>query len=180
MKEQNTAKVYAKSFIEIAKEKNINVAEEILNLTEVINMSNDLENVLFLDVFSNDDKKAVFKDIAQKINLSKEMIESVNFLIEEKRINLLPLISKEIIVMDDEEKGFLRGTIEGDTDKISEEHKNKLLGEIRKYITGKEMKFEYKKNEKLTAGYKLTVDDIQIDASVDKQFDRFKNSVLSE
>jgi F0F1-type ATP synthase delta subunit len=53
MKDQITAKVYAKAFINIAKEKNIKVAEEILNLTEVINLSNDLENVLFLDVIAS-------------------------------------------------------------------------------------------------------------------------------
>ena len=180
MKEQINAKVYAKAFINIAKEKNIKVAEEILNLTEVINLSNDLENVLFLDVFSNEEKKSVLADIAEKINLPKEIVESINFLIEEKRINILPLISKEIIVMDDDQKGFLRGTIEGSADSISDEDQAKLVGAIKKYITDKDMKFTYEKSDKMAAGYKLTVNDMQLDASMDTQLERFKNSVLSE
>ena len=51
MKESNIAKVYASTFIELGKENNVDVAKELTTLTEVINLSNDLENVLFLDVF---------------------------------------------------------------------------------------------------------------------------------
>ena len=51
MKEQNTARIYAKSFLELGKDNNINIAEELTKFNEVINSSNDLENVLFLDVF---------------------------------------------------------------------------------------------------------------------------------
>ena len=180
MKEQNTAKVYARSLVEIAKEKNIDIASEIITLTETINSSNDLENVLFLDVFTNDEKMTVLEDISKSLKLSKEVSESLNYLIQEKRINLLPLISKEIIVMDDEDKGFLKGTIEGSSDSISDEQMSKLTSQMKKFISNKEMKLEYKKNEDLTAGYRLTVDDMQLDASVDTQFERFKNSVLSE
>ena len=50
MKEQSVAKVYAKSFLEIGDEKKIKIADEMVALTELINKSNDLENVLFLDV----------------------------------------------------------------------------------------------------------------------------------
>lgn len=180
MKDQITAKIYAKALVEIAKAKDIKIAEEILTLTETINSSNDLENVLFLDVFTNEEKDLVVKDIAGSLKLSKEVMEALSFLIQEKRINLLPLISKEIIVMDDDEKGFLKGTIEGNSDSISEEEKAKLVTQMKKFISGKEMKFEYEKNEELTAGYRLTVNDMQLDASVDTQLENFKNSVLSE
>ena len=56
MKEQNIAKVYAHSFLQLATEHNFNVADELTKLTEVINTSNDLENVLFLDVFTTEEK----------------------------------------------------------------------------------------------------------------------------
>lgn len=81
MKNQIIAKVYAKALMTIAKDKKINIAEEIIKLTETINSSNQLENVLFLDVFSNDEKKAVFQDIAKKISLDESITESINFLI---------------------------------------------------------------------------------------------------
>ncbi|MCT4642447.1 MAG: F0F1 ATP synthase subunit delta [Bacteriovoracaceae bacterium] len=180
MKEQITAKVYAKSFAQIAKDNNVDIAQELTNLTEVINSSNDLENVLFLDVFTNEEKLAVLNDIAEKIKLSKPVLEGVKFLIEEKRIGILPLIFKEVIVLDDENKGFLRGTIEGADDSIDENQKNKLVAEIKKYMTGKDMVFDYAKNESLTAGYRVKINDVQLDATVDNQFSKFKHSVLSE
>ncbi len=180
MKEQNTAKIYAKSFLELGKENNINFAEELTKLTETINASNDLENVLFLDVFSIEDKTSVFNAIAEKLNLHKITIASINYLITEGRHSLLPLIYKEIIVIDDHEKGFLRGTIEGSADSISDEHKAKLLEALKKQLGGKEPILEYKKTDSVTAGYKVTVEDLQVDASVDNQLRHFKDSVLGE
>ena len=180
MKEQNTAKIYAKSFLELGKENKINFAEEIIRLTETINASNDLENVLFLDVFTNEEKLDVFKAIAERIKLSPIVISSVNYLIEERRIGILPLIFKEIVVIDDHEKGFLRGVIEGSADSISEEYKNKLMAILKKELAGKEPILEYKKSDKITAGYKVTVEDLQIDASVDNQLKHFKGSVLGQ
>ena len=71
MKDKIIAKVYATTFIELGKADGVNVAEEIISLTEVINSSNDLENVLFLDVFTVEEKEAVFTAISDKIKLSK-------------------------------------------------------------------------------------------------------------
>ena len=180
MKEQNTAEIYAKSFLELGKEHKVNFAEELTKLTETINVSNDLENVLFLDIFSLEEKVSVFNAIAEKISLNKLTISSVNYLIAEGRISLLPLIFKEVIVIDDHEKGFLRGTIEGSTDSISDDHKNQLLANLKKHLGGKEPVLEYKKSNSVTAGYKVTVEDLQIDASVDNQLKNFKDSVLGE
>jgi F-type H+-transporting ATPase subunit delta len=180
MKEANIAKVYAKSFIELGKENNISFAEELTKLTETINASNDLENVLFLDVFTNEEKLGVFDAIAQKIGLDKVTISCIQYIINEKRIGLLPLIYKEIIVIDDHEKGFLRGVIEGTSDEISEDYKNKLLSAVKSHLGGKEPVLEYRKNDSITAGYKVTVDDLQLDATVDNQLRHFKGSVLGE
>lgn len=179
MKEQNTAKVYAKSFLELGKENNVNFAEELTKLTETINASNDLENVLFLDVFSDEEKTGVFNAIASKLGLNKITISSINYLIEEGRISLLPLIFKEVIVIDDHEKGFLRGTIEGSADSITDDHKDKLLAALKKQLSGKEPILEYVKNSSVTAGYKVTVEDLQVDASVDNQLKHFKESILN-
>lgn len=180
MKEANIAKVYAKSFLELGKENNINFAEELTKLTETINASNDLENVLFLDVFTNDEKMSVFNAIAEKLGLNKITIACIEYIINEKRIGLLPLIFKEIIVIDDHEKGFLRGMIEGAGDEISEDYKKKLLEAVKSHLGGKEPVLEYKKSNSITAGYKVTVEDLQLDATVDNQLRHFKGSVLGE
>jgi ATP synthase F1 delta subunit len=180
MKEKSIAKVYAHSFIELGKEKNIDTAEEVTKLTEIINSSNQLENILFLDVFTTEEKVDVFEAIAKKAGLSPLIVECVKYLIDQKRIGLFPLIFKEIIVIDDEEKGFLRGTIEGAGDDISDDHKNKLMEILKKYIGDKKPMLTYKKTDDVTAGYKITVDDLQLDASVDNQLRHFKEMIIGE
>jgi F-type H+-transporting ATPase subunit delta len=180
MKETIIAKVYAKSLLDLGKENNVKISDEFTSLTETINASNDLENVLFLDVFTNDEKISVFKAIANKLNLSEISIAAVEYLITEKRIGILPLIFKEMIVLEDFEKGFLRGTIEGNTESISDDYKNKLVQSIQKYIGNKTAVLTYKQNNKISAGYKLTLDDLQLDATLDNQLKFFKESILSE
>ena len=100
------------------------------------------------------------------------------YLIAEKRINLLPMIYKELILLDDEEKGFLRSTVEGHKQDLDSALKDKIKAFL-KNKTGKDPIIEYKQNTKITAGYKVTADDLQLDASLDSVLDQFKKEVLN-
>ena len=180
MKDKSIAKVYAHSFLELGQSKSIDIAEEVTKLTELINSSNELENVLFLDVFTSEEKIAVFEEVAKQAKLSSLIVECIKYLIVEKRIGLFPLIFKEIIVIDDAKKGFLRGTIEGASDDISEEYKTKLLDMLKEYIGDKKPVLTYEKSEDITAGYRVTVDDLQLDASVDNQLKHFKEMIIGD
>ena len=179
MKLQAVAKVYAKSLLELGDERKINIADELTKLTEVINKSNDLENVLFLELFTAAEKKAVFADVSKKLNLSPITHETVMYLIDEKRIGILPLIIKEVIVMDDHRRGFLKGTIEGSDTQIDPAFKAKIEGFLKGKL-GQEPHLNYVQNTNVTAGYKVTVGDLQLDASLDNQLEQFKQSILGE
>jgi F-type H+-transporting ATPase subunit delta len=179
MKQQAIAKVYAKSILELGDEKKIKIADEMIKLTELINKSNDLENVMFLEVFTQDEKKAIFSDVAKKLDLSQLSTEAIKYLIDEKRIGLLPLIIKEIVVIDDERRGFMRGTIEGNDVTIDDNFKKKIETFLKNKL-GREPHLEYVQNNNITAGYKVTVEDLQLDASIDNQLEQFKQSILSE
>lgn len=179
MKEKTVSKIYAQSLIQLGNEKNQKIVDEFVTLTEVINKANHLENVLFLDVFTQDEKKAVFADIAKKFGFSQLMTEMVNFLIDEKRIGLLPIIVKELVVLDDEMKGFLKGTIEGAEDQLDPAVIKKMTSFLKERL-GKEPVLKYVKNESISAGYRVTVEDLQMDASLDYQLEKFKQSVISE
>jgi F-type H+-transporting ATPase subunit delta len=179
MKELAVAKVYAKSLLELGDEKQIQIADELTKLTVVINNSNELENVMFLDLFTLEEKKTVFLEVAKKLSLSPITTETIKFLIDEKRIGILPLIIKEVIVMDDERKGFMKGTIEGTDVQIDPAFKNKIEGFLKNKF-GREPHLDYVQNNNLSAGYKVTVEDLQLDASLDNQLEKFKQSILSE
>jgi F-type H+-transporting ATPase subunit delta len=179
MKEQAVARVYAKSILELGDEKKIAIADELTRLTDVINKSNELENVLFLELFTLEEKKSVFSDVAKKMNLSTMTTETVKYLIDEKRIGILPLIIKEVIVMDDERKGFMKGVIQGNDAQIDPVFKAKIEAFLKKKFD-REPHLDYQQSANISAGYKVTIEDLQLDASLDNQLEQFKQSILSE
>ena len=63
MKDKNVAKAYAKAIYNLGKESNLDVAKELTTLTEVVNENNNLENVMFLDVFTAEEKIAVVNEV---------------------------------------------------------------------------------------------------------------------
>jgi F-type H+-transporting ATPase subunit delta len=178
MKEQIIAKAYAQSLVELSDELKLDLAGELTKLNEAINKSNDLETLLFLDVFTGEEKASVLDAVMGKLNLSQVTKNFMQFLIQEKRIGLLPMIFKNVIVIDDHRKGFLRGTIEGNEESIPADVKNKLKAYLQQKL-GREAILEYVKNENVSAGYRVTVEDLQLDASLENQLEKFKESVLN-
>ncbi len=177
MKEQIVAKAYAQAIIDLGQEKKIDTASELTKFQEVINSSNDLENVMFLEVFTIEEKKDIFASISKKLQLNSIVNNFIDYLIDVKRIGLLPLIYKEVMVLDDYEKGFIRGTIEGADKEID----TALLTQIKSFLknkVGKNPELTYVQNANVTAGFKITVDDFQVDATVDNQLEQFKNSIV--
>lgn len=178
MKEQIVAKAYAQSLVELSEELKLDLAGDLTKLTETINKSHDLETLLFLDVFTAEEKLGVLDQVMSKLGLTQVTKNFMNFLIQEQRIGLMPMIYKNVIVIDDHKKGFLRGTIEGSEASIPDDIKNKLKSYLQQKL-GREAILEYKQSENVSAGYKVTVEDLQLDASLENQLDKFKESVLN-
>ena len=84
-----------------------------------------------------------------------------------------------MIVLDDDQKGFLKGVVEG-----AEAHADpKIIDQMKAFLKtrlGREPNLSYVQNANISAGYRVTVEDLQMDASLDHQLDQFKNSVISE
>ncbi len=178
MKDANVIKAYAHALTDLSVEAKVDIAFEITTFSELINNANDLENLLFLDVFTIEEKKLVLDEIFSKSDFSSIFSNFVNFLLAEKRLNFFPMIFKEIIVIDDHKKGFLRGTIEGSSNDISEEFKKKIA-EFLKEKLSIEPQLTYNQTDKISAGYKITVEDYQVDASLENQLNKLKETILN-
>jgi len=179
VKLQSISKAYAKSIVELSDEQKVDIAKEFTDFNLLINENNDFETLLFSDVFSNEEKISVLEFIFGKTNSSSLFQNFIYFLLNEKRIGILPMIFKDVIVIDDDKRGFLRGTIEGSEAQVNVE----LMEKIKVYLTkkiGKNTELEYIQSEKITAGYRVTVEDLQLDASLDNQLEVFKESVLTQ
>ena len=178
MKEQIISKAYAQALVELSEEQKLDLAAELTTLTEAINGNNNFETLLFLEVFTIEEKWSVLETVATKLGLSSTMKNFLHFIIQEKRIGMLPMIFKNVVVIDDHKKGFLRGTIEGREENIPEDVKNKLKKYLQEKL-GKTPVLNYQQNESMVAGYRMTVEDLQLDASLDHQLENFKESVLN-
>jgi F-type H+-transporting ATPase subunit delta len=178
MKEAMVARAYAKSIYQLGEEQKIDVTDELTKLTVIINENNNLETVMFLDVFTIEEKQAVMNEVLKRLELSSLVRNVINFLMDEKRINILPLIFKELVVLDDHNKGFMRGVIEGREDTLDKDFGTKIHSFLKEKL-GTDPILTYKKNEKLTAGFRVTVEDLQLDATLDNQLNKLKSEILN-
>ena len=82
-------------------------------------------------------------------------------------------------MIDDERRGFIKGTIEGGDTQIDPAFQAKIETFLKAKL-GKVPTLNYVQNTNVSAGYKVTVNDLQLDASLDNQLNQFKQSILSE
>lgn len=176
---QNISWTYAKAITQLAEEKQLDIAKELTEFSLLINKNNDFETVLFSDVFTIEEKKDVLAEVIKKFEISPMVSDLLNFLLQEKRIGVFPLVFKDVVVIDDEKKGFLRGIIEGPGTSIDEEQKKKIISYLKVKLH-KEVELEFVPSTQITAGYRITVEDLQLDASLENQLDKLKESLLTD
>ena len=175
--QQQVSRAYARAIGEISNELNINLSQELTKVWEAISSCNDLENLLFFDVFTLEERSETLSVILDKLQSHAVIKNFLLFLVQEKRMSIFPLIYKEIIIAEDFKDGFISGEIEGPEDKIDDQ----MLSKIKNYLEEKlnlKTRLDYKRNEKISAGYKVTVGDLQLDATLENQLKRFKEEVL--
>ncbi len=177
MKEQVIAKTYAQAIRSISKDEGFDAVAELVKFNSAVNVSTDLEQVLFLEAFSEEEKTGVLEDLSKKLGIHQTVQNFMKYLVNEKRMSLINMIYKEVVIMDDDEKGFLKGSIQGATDSIDEETKKKIIEHLEKKLN-KKVNLSYEKNEKITAGYRVSAGDYLMDASLDNQFDEFKKTIM--
>ncbi len=177
MSDETAARIYARSFYELANDSQTPLMDELGKFWDIMHACPDLESLLFLSVFSREEKSDVFLEISKKLSLSPMVENFFSFLIQEARISLLPQIFKELVVLDDDAKGFIRGEIEGKSDELPAEFEERIKKLVEQTLNKKPL-FEYKKNDSLTAGYRITVGDQQIDATFDGQLNEFKKQLF--
>lgn len=179
MKDSNMTRAYASALLQLAKEKNVEIVVEFTQFTELINSSSDFENLLFLDVFTIDERLEVLKEVFAKQNYSELLTSFILFLVQENRLSFLPMIFKEVIVIDDFEKGFIRGTIEGSDTEADQASVDKIITFLKDKL-GITPDLKYGQNKNISAGYKVTVQDYQIDATLDGQLTELSKNIINK
>ena len=175
MKNGIIAKTYAQAIVKIAEEQKAPIFNDVATFVELINKSSDLENVLFLSVFTQEEKKSILEELFQKLPIHEVVKSFLSFLLQEKRLPLLPQIYKELIVIEDAAKGFMKVTVEGSQEILDVAAK----AAIEKYLQDKlnlKSDISYKKSDSISAGYKVVAGDNLLDATLKTQLNNFKDS----
>ena len=165
MKGTRAALRYAKATLNLAKEKGLadEINNDMLLIDNTIAESDDLLIMLKSPIIKSDVKKsALVKIFGKKINAIS--LGLINLLIDNKRIQLLPLVVKEYTVIYD----FLKGVeIAQVTSAIplTEELEVKLLKKV-KDIIGKEITLKNIVDPSIVGGFILRVGDKQYDSSI--------------
>lgn len=174
MNTSSVAKIYEQSLRELAIHQKVNnIGEELKKLIKTINEHPLLAKLLFLEVFSPTEKKEVLLAIFNRLSFSKLMKNFILYLIEERRVDFLPLIYNEFLIEENLQKGFATGSIEGTEDKISKEDTQLLEIFIENRLQLK-TQLVYKHNSDIVGGYRIIVGDFLVDATIDYQLDQFK------
>ncbi len=175
MKNSVIAKTYAQAVVQIAKENAAPIFSEVASFIDLLNKSSDLENVLFLNVFMFDEKKQILEDLFKVLKLNHITQNFLTFLLNEKRLPLLPQIYKELIVIEDAAKGFMAVRVEGSQEQLDASAK----AAIEKYLLEKlnlKSHIDYKQNDQISAGYKVVAGDNLLDATLKTQLNNFKET----
>ena len=178
MKRENSSKIYAQALLALAKDQKIDLATELTKVQELINSNNHLEQLLFLDTFTVEEEGVVLMELLQKLSLPKTVVNFFNFLLNEKRLSLFPQIYLELMVLDDDEKGLIRGVVEGRESQVDPKVVRQMKDYLKKEL-GKNIELSFQQNHQITAGYRITVGDLQLDTSLDSQLDELRESILT-
>ncbi|MDQ6480840.1 ATP synthase F1 subunit delta [Dyadobacter sp. LHD-138] len=164
---------YAKSLIELAKEKNVveAVYEDMKLFKDTAEKNRGLMLALKSPVVRHEKKLAILKAIFQdKVNaVSYSIFEIIT---RKNRESILDAIADEFIKAYNEYRGIQKATVITSTP-LTEELR-KQFNTIVATATGKTVELEEKVNPSLIGGYLLRVNDRQIDASLRNRLNELK------
>lgn len=168
MKGTRAALRYAKATLNLAKDKGLakEVNDDMLLITQTINENHDLLVLLKSPIVKATDKKNVLSSIF-KSKTNPITLGVINLLIENKRIELLPLVAKEYVIIYDFLKGIEIAHVTTAVP-LTKELEAKILNKIKEF-SNNDISFENKIDPSIIGGFILRVGDKQLDSSVSGQ-----------
>ena len=178
MKNETISRSYALALLDLSQEQNLKIKSDLDTFWSLIRESSEFESLLFMDVFSVEERKSILGTVFEKIEINKLTQNFIYFLIENKRFSLFPSIYASLTMEQDLADGFISGVVEGSEENPDNEIIEKLKTHIEKELK-QIAKLDYRQNPTITTGYKITCGDLQLDATLENQFDRLRKDILA-
>lgn len=169
---------YAKSLIELAKEKNVvdEVYQDMLLFSRTADENSILMKVLGSPVVRHEKKLGILKGLFQdKVNPVSFSI--FNIITRKNREAILDAIADEFVKLYDEYRGIQKATVISSV-ALTPDIRKQFISSLEA-ATGKTIELEEKVDENLVGGYILRVGDRQVDASLKSQLNALKIKLAS-
>ena len=175
MQGSRAAARYAKALLSLAKDKNVTreVNEDMTLINETIKNSDDLRSFLKSPVIKNMMKKNALLEIFKSVNGVTSGLFAI--LIENNRLDILPLVAKEYNRIFNEMNGVQVAKVTTAiplTPLLEAKIQQKVME-----LTGNEAKIENIIDESIIGGFILRVGDIQYNGSVSAQLTNLKREL---
>jgi F-type H+-transporting ATPase subunit delta len=178
MSSYNVSSRYAFALIELAEEKNIydKVIEDIDTVYNTLKGSRELRVMLSSPIISEDKKKEILSAIFGNV-VGEDVSRFLSFIVDKGRINLLEDIAKRILEINDEKKNIVNVTLKS-VFELDSTQVDKIKLAFENY-TGKNVRFKNVTDDSIIGGFVAQVKDTVFDASVKRQLERLKETLIA-
>lgn len=157
---------YARAIMELAVEANqvAPVAQQLQRVAEAFSASDELRAVLRDPVIDEDKRVKIIQAVAQRLNLTPLMQNTLSVLHQRGRLAALPEIVRSYLQLADEQAGLLQASVASAVP-LSDNQAQALKGELER-LTGRKIALERHHEPSLLAGVVARIGDHVIDASL--------------
>jgi F-type H+-transporting ATPase subunit delta len=179
MREASVAKRYAHALIGAAQEsgKLTEFHGELERVVQAVRDNRDLKAALESPVLPPSQKKALFDGIQEKLKLVPAVANLVRILIDQERVDILPMIGLLFRDMADEALGQVRVQVKAAA-ALGDEAK--ALQKILEKALGKKVILQVTVVPELLGGLFVRVKDYVFDGSLKRELERIKASVVEK
>jgi F-type H+-transporting ATPase subunit delta len=179
MSNYNVTSRYADAFTEFAEEKSVydKVVQDVELINNTLVGSRELRNFLSSPVLKDAKKKEIIEAVfGDKIN--DVTVQFLNFVVDKGRIEMLQEIMQRFLEVRDEKENITDVTFKSVVE-LGNEQAARIKTEMESY-TGKNVRFKNVVDESLIGGYTAQIKDTVLDASVKRQLERLKKTLIEE
>ncbi len=173
MKRSKAAIRYAKSLLDLARERNkLNEAQEDMEIVaKAIDENRELELLLESPIIKSDKKLAILKEIFED-KIGPVSFKFISIITQKGREGLLLQIAQQLIIICKEDKNIYSAEVTSATP-LSDSVREKIYGIVQGIRPG-EIELKETINKDLIGGFVLRVGDKMIDSSVRTKFKELK------
>ena len=171
------AERYATAIFELSKEsKSVDKLEtKLTDLSQALNDSADLRDLISSPVVSRDEQGAAVKAIAEKMGLVDELKNGLALMSAKRRLFVLPELVRQLNERIAEDKGEVTADVTSAI-KLSDAQ-SKKLAETLKSTVGKDVKINATVDESLIGGLVVKVGSKMIDTSIRSRLNSLQNAM---